>query len=139
MRRAKGPVLVIGIGSQAGEVPPPRLPLYVSSKRFVEYLFWGLQVDEWYYTKTNVELMYMVVGEVTSNSVRKDTTLLRPDSDTFARSMVNTMGCGQRRITPYIWHAISMWFVQAFGENVSVPIVAEAMRNLWPEAGKKQD
>ncbi|KIJ32069.1 hypothetical protein M422DRAFT_36001 [Sphaerobolus stellatus SS14] len=131
LRRAKGPALVINVGSYAGETPPPRLSLYASSKRFVDTLGWALSIDEEYYTPTNVDFMYLVVGEVSTNAVRKENTLLCPDADTFARSVIDRIGCGRRRIAPYIFHAMSHWFVESFGEFLRVKIVAEAMRQMY--------
>ncbi|KIJ38439.1 hypothetical protein M422DRAFT_49977 [Sphaerobolus stellatus SS14] len=131
LRRAKGPALVINVGSYAGKTLSPRLALYASSKSFVETLGWTLPIDKEYYTPTNVDFMYLVVGEVSTNTVRKKSTLIRPDTDTFARSVIDRIGCGRRQIVPYSFHAMSHWFMECFGEFVRVKIVAEDMRQMF--------
>ncbi|KIJ54932.1 hypothetical protein M422DRAFT_221360 [Sphaerobolus stellatus SS14] len=138
LRRVNGPALVLNVGSYAGETPPPRLAIYAASKRFVNTLGWALSIDERYYTPTNVEFMYLVVGEVSTNSVQKEATLFCPNADTFARSVIARIGCGRRQITPYIFHAVAQWLIESCGKDMAVKIIAEVMRQLYYSDKKEE-
>ncbi|GJJ09617.1 hypothetical protein Clacol_003840 [Clathrus columnatus] len=116
-RKRRGPCLVVNIGSFSAEVPPPRLALYASSKRFMRTLTWSLSVDERYFTPTNVRFIHMTVGQVQSNSLRMTPTLLRPSSETFGKAIVDRMNCGRLEVAPYVFHAISQWFVLSIGDT----------------------
>ncbi|KIJ54928.1 hypothetical protein M422DRAFT_153177 [Sphaerobolus stellatus SS14] len=138
LRRVNGLALVLNVGSYAGETPPPRLAIYAASKRFVNTLGWALSIDERYYTPTNVEFMYLVVGEVSTNSVQKEATLFCPNADTFARWVIARIGCGRRQITPYIFHAVAQWLIESCGKDMAVKIIAEVMRQLYYSDKKEE-
>ncbi|OBZ72240.1 Very-long-chain 3-oxoacyl-CoA reductase [Grifola frondosa] len=133
-----GPVLVQFIGSIAGDISPPRLPIYAASKKFLEGLTRGLDNDERYFgTPTGVRFTYIAVGAVVSNSLRADVNLGRPTSETFAKTLVARSGCGKRRVAPYVVHAIMQWAMEAMGEEVVDRYSAEEMANLIAAEEKK--
>ncbi|KAF8591930.1 NAD(P)-binding protein [Ramaria rubella] len=137
LRRSSGRTLVMNVGSFAGDISPPRLSVYAASKRFSEFLGRGLSVDERYFTRTGVEFMYLVVGQVATNAMRQPNSLVCPSTDTFARAVVNRIGCGRRRIAPYYFHAISHWFVEAASIDLGEWVVAQAMKALFTKDGVK--
>jgi 17beta-estradiol 17-dehydrogenase / very-long-chain 3-oxoacyl-CoA reductase len=102
----------------------------------METLTWALQVDERYFTPSNLQFMYLVVGQVSTNAFPRNPDPLRPDSDTFAKAVVHKIGCGKRRIAPYLGHAVSHWFAEALGEDLGEWTVAQAMKQLFSEESK---
>lgn len=137
LRRSPGPVLVMNVGSYSGDLPPPRLAVYAASKRFMEFLGRGLSMDERYYTKTNVSFMYLIVGQVSTNAYRRPVTFVCPDADTFAKAVVDRIGCNRKRISPYVNHALSQWAAEMLGEDMGERVVALAMKQLYFKDGKK--
>jgi len=127
----------MNIGSYSGDTPPPRLAIYAASKRFIEFLTRGLAMDERFYTPTNVKLMYLVVGQVTSSTYLEPESFLCPSSDTFAKSVVDRIGCNSRQISPHVNHAISQWAAEALGVGVFEVAVAYTMRQIFRNDGKK--
>jgi len=118
-------------GSQAGDSPPPRLAVYGASKRFLEYLTRGLAVDEHYYTATNVKFLHLVPGQVSSSTYLEPESFLCPTSDTFAKAVVDRIGCNRRRISPYLNHAISQWAAGVFGIGVMEAFVAYKIKQIY--------
>jgi 17beta-estradiol 17-dehydrogenase / very-long-chain 3-oxoacyl-CoA reductase len=139
LRASPGPVLVMNVGSYAGDLPPPRLAIYAASKRFMEFLSRGLSMDERYFTPTNVQFMYLSVGQVSTNAMRKARSFVCPDADTFAKAVVDRIGCGRRRIAPYVGHAITQWSVDMIGVDLGEMVVAQAMKQMFFSEGKKVD
>lgn len=127
----------MNVGSFAGDLPPPRLAIYGASKRFVEYLARGLSMDERYFTATNVQFMYISVGQVSTNALKRPTSFLCPDADTFAKAVVGKIGCNKRRITPYVGHAMSQWVVDMLGVSLGETIVAQSMKQMFFSEGRK--
>jgi 17beta-estradiol 17-dehydrogenase / very-long-chain 3-oxoacyl-CoA reductase len=137
LRRSPGKVLVMSVGSFAGELPPPRLALYAASKRFVDFLTRGLSMDERYFTPTNVRFMYLIVGQVATNAMKRSVSFMCPDSETFARAVVDRIGCNSRRIAPYVNHAVSQWAAEVLPVGAGEKTVALAMKQLFWKDGKK--
>ncbi|KAI0759584.1 NAD-P-binding protein [Trametes elegans] len=136
---AHGPVLVQFVGSLAGDVCPARLPIYASSKRFLEALARGMDTDERYFdAPTGVRFAYLAVGPVHSNSMPQAPSLNTPTSETFAKAIVATAGCGYRRYAPYAMHSIAKTVVAALGERVVDYYTAREMKTLIETFAKSQ-
>ncbi|KAI0759586.1 NAD(P)-binding protein [Trametes elegans] len=133
------PVLVQFVGSQASDFCPPRLPVYAASKRFLEAAARGLDTDERYLdAPTGVRFAYLAVGGVCTSMVPQATGLITPTSAGFARAVVATAGCGYRRYTPHVMHAVSGATLTALGERVADYFSAREMRFLNVICAKAQ-
>ncbi|KAI0667838.1 NAD-P-binding protein [Trametes maxima] len=134
-----GPVLVQFVGSLAGDVSPPRLPIYAASKRFLEGLVRGLDNDEQFFDKpTGVRFTYLAVGPVNSASMPQAPSLMTPTSEAFGKAVVNRTGCGRRRVAPYWFHAVSQVFVEALGQGTVDGFTAQEMKGLIDTYAKQQ-
>ena len=60
--------------------------------------------------------MYLNVGEVRSGTLTNEPSLYRPATDTFARSVVRTFGCGRREVVPWHVHNIVAGFLRVMPE-----------------------
>jgi len=106
------PVLVAFIGSFSSKMSLARIPIYASSKAYIDRLTRTLQADERFDSpNTKLSFMYLEVAEVNSSSMHKPVSFRCPSSDQFGKSVVNSLGCGKVAVTPYIGHAISAGFV----------------------------
>ncbi|CCM02152.1 uncharacterized protein FIBRA_04230 [Fibroporia radiculosa] len=133
-----GPVLVQFIGSQAGDISPPRLGLYAGSKSFLKALARSLDTDELVWeTPSGVRFEYLLVGQVQSNSMQISTSIGTPSSERFAKAIVARMGCGWRKYAPYMPHAVMQWSMEAMGENVVDMFTAQAIGELTKKLEKK--
>ncbi len=143
LRRAasSGPVLVAFTGSVAGDIAPPRLPIYAASKGFLESLVRGLDNDECFFDKpTGVRFTYLVVGSVHSDNhaAPMPPSLVTPTSAKFAKAILARIGCGRRRVAPYVIHAVQQWIVESVGESVVDKASAEEMKTII-KRGQKAD
>jgi 17beta-estradiol 17-dehydrogenase / very-long-chain 3-oxoacyl-CoA reductase len=120
LRAVKGPALVIFVGSFAADIAVQRFGVYGSSKNFVQSLSRCLGADErWPFgSSSNISFMYAAVGEVVSNTMRVKPHLFSPTSERFAKAFVARIGCGKRRITPWMPHAVQQWVMMPLGESV---------------------
>lgn len=128
LRNRRGKSLIVNVGSIAGTFGHPRLALYCACKSFSRMFANALDIDERQFTSTNVQYMYLNVGEVSTRSLRKPVTFVRPDPDTFGKAVVDRLGCGRREVTPYVLHAMHCWFLSAVGEYFAEQMVTAKMR-----------
>ena len=141
LRRAaqSGPVHVLFVGSVAGDIAPPRLQLYAASKGFLQALVRGLDNDEAHFGKpTGVRFTYLAVGAVHSDNHEAPIlpSLTVPTSARFGRAVVESIGCGRRRIAPYYVHAMQSWSVGVMGETLVDMMSAQEMELLIKQAAK---
>ena len=142
-RSAKsGPVLVQFMGSLAGEVAPPRLPLYAASKGFLESLAHGLDNDEMFFDgPTGVRYTYLVAGPVHSdnNDSPMGENFRTPSCEKFAKAVIARTGCGKRRIAPWPVHAFLLWFMgNILGEAAVDRFSAQEIHSLIEQSRKGQ-
>ncbi|PIL26440.1 hypothetical protein GSI_12198 [Ganoderma sinense ZZ0214-1] len=143
LRRAaqSGPVQVLVVGSFAGDVGPPRLPLYAAAKGFLKALTRGLDNDELFFgTPTGVRFMYLSVGAVHSDNhpAPMQPSLGVPTSARFAWWLVESIGCGRRNVVPYLVHAVQYWLMQKSGNRVVDRGMAQKMKELMAQAAKRK-
>ncbi|KAL6305816.1 NAD(P)-binding protein [Sparassis latifolia] len=135
---AHGPVLVQFVGSQGADVSPPRFALYASSKRFLQALARGLDVDERVWDgASGVRFEYAAVGEVRSQTHPVQIRVSSPSAERFARSLVKRVGCGWRRYAPYMPHAYMQWIVELLGETVVEKYVVKEIDQILALGEKK--
>jgi len=133
-----GPVLVQFVGSQSGEISPPRFSTYAGSKAFLKALTRGLINDERFWDgPTGVTFEYLMVGQVVSNSVHAEASFGSPSSDTFAKALVARIGCGWRMYAPYMPHAVMQWAIELLGESTVDKYTAQAIGELMDAEVKK--
>ncbi|KAI8969867.1 NAD-P-binding protein [Trametes punicea] len=139
-RSAKhGPVLVQFVGSLAGDISPPRVPVYAASKRFLETLARALDNDERYFDDdTGVRFTYLGVGAVSSASLREKPSWGTPTSETFAKAIIARTGCGRRRVVPYAMHAVMHTIVESMGQRTVDAYTAQEMKTLVAKYGKTE-
>lgn len=130
-RKRAGKCLIVNVGSTTADIPPPRVAIYSSVKSFMRALTWGLSVDERYFTRTNVGLIYLNIAQVQSNALRKPVTFFRPSSEYFAKAAVDRIACGRLEVTPYASHSIIQWLMLSMGKSVGEWLLAQQMRSLF--------
>ncbi|KAI0937288.1 hypothetical protein AcV5_005231 [Taiwanofungus camphoratus] len=132
-----GPVMVQFVGSRAGDVSPPRLAVYSGSKAFLHALSRGLDTDERVWgTPSGVRFAYLVLGLVSTNSMRTKATLMCPSSKSFAKALVEKIGYGRRRYTPWMPHAVMEWVMGMVGERAVNALLARIMEPILSTQGK---
>jgi 17beta-estradiol 17-dehydrogenase / very-long-chain 3-oxoacyl-CoA reductase len=104
------PVLVAFMGSTSDETAMPRIPLYTASKAYIRQLAPSLHADERFdiHDEEAISFMHIHLGTVRSNMIVAPVNFWRPSSETFARKLVGTFGCGRQYVVPYIGHAIAL-------------------------------
>ncbi|KAF2722209.1 NAD(P)-binding protein [Polychaeton citri CBS 116435] len=107
--RENGPVLVLNVGSIAGELPAPYLTVYSGCKAFNKTWSRGLSV-ELLARKTDAEVICLLVGTVSSGSEPRDINWACPSSEVFARSALRKVGCGRTVVYGYWAHELQLWF-----------------------------
>ncbi|PCH40817.1 NAD(P)-binding protein [Wolfiporia cocos MD-104 SS10] len=133
-----GPVLVAFVGSQAGDISPPRFSVYAASKSFLIALTRGLDNDERVWgAPTGIRFEYLAVGQVQSNSLRVQASLSSPTSERFAKAVVAHLGCGWRRYAPWMPHAVMQWAMEFLGEKAVDMFTAQAIGQMLEEREKK--
>lgn len=133
-----GPVMVQFVGSQAGDISPPRFALYAGSKALIQALARGLDTDEHVWgAPTGVRFAYLVVGPVQSNSMPVQATLASPSSERFAKALVARIGCGWRRYAPWMPHAVMQWAMELMGESTVDKYSEEAIGELLAAREKR--
>lgn len=109
LRNAPGPVQVIFIGSTSGDLPLPCLIPYGASKAFLKNLSTSIHAHEHFLSTSNVEMMYMNVGNVAADWRQASASLFMPSPETFVKWAVPRIGCGRRVVSPHLPHACQLW------------------------------
>lgn len=136
-----GPTHVVFVGSVGHKLPIPRLSTYTSSKAFLRQLTRSLNVDERYKpstttssgTGTRLTFSYLEVGTVVTNSNRTTTGVFTPDAKAFAKSFVETVGCGREVYYPYMRHGMQGWFVRLLPESAVEKSSGETMEGIFAQ------
>ncbi|KAK8085299.1 hypothetical protein PG997_006570 [Apiospora hydei] len=111
-----GGALIISVGSMA-DVGMPLTAMYSACKAFNKALFETLALEDRLARiddrkgngdeRSNVEIMYVRLGDVTDVSWRRGAgTLTMPDSRTAARAILARVGCGKSVVTAYWTHEL---------------------------------
>jgi 17beta-estradiol 17-dehydrogenase / very-long-chain 3-oxoacyl-CoA reductase len=98
------PGLVLNVSSYVGVFPPPYLAAYAGAKAFVTAFSNSLAREA-----ESVEAISLITGSVHSAGNRKPVAFLRPDSATYAKSILSVVGCGKLSVYPYWPHAVQAW------------------------------
>jgi 17beta-estradiol 17-dehydrogenase / very-long-chain 3-oxoacyl-CoA reductase len=98
------PALILNVSSYVGVFPPPYLAAYAGAKAFVTAFSSSLCREA-----QSVEIISLITGSVHSAGNTKPVGFLRPDSRTYARSILRVVGCGRLSVFPYWPHAMQAY------------------------------
>jgi 17beta-estradiol 17-dehydrogenase / very-long-chain 3-oxoacyl-CoA reductase len=98
------PALILYVSSYVSVFPPPYLATYAGAKAFVTAFSNSLAREV-----ESVEAISLITGSVHSAGNRKPVVFLRPDSATYAKSILSVVGCGRLSVFPYWPHAVQAW------------------------------
>jgi 17beta-estradiol 17-dehydrogenase / very-long-chain 3-oxoacyl-CoA reductase len=98
------PALILNVSSYVGVFPPPYLATYAGAKAFVTAFSNSLSREV-----ESVEAISLITGSVHSAGNKKPVAFLRPDSATYAKSILSVVGCGRLSVFPYWPHAVQAW------------------------------
>jgi 17beta-estradiol 17-dehydrogenase / very-long-chain 3-oxoacyl-CoA reductase len=95
------PTLILNVSSYVSVFPPPYLATYAGAKAFVTAFSSSLSREV-----ESVEAISLITGSVHSAGNKKPVAFLRPDSATYAKSILSAVGCGRLSVFPYWPHAV---------------------------------
>jgi 17beta-estradiol 17-dehydrogenase / very-long-chain 3-oxoacyl-CoA reductase len=98
------PALILNVSSYVSVFPPPYLAAYAGAKAFVTAFSMSLSREV-----ESVETIALITGSVHSAGNKKPVAFLRPDSATYAKSILSVVGCGELSVFPYWPHAIQAY------------------------------
>jgi len=98
------PALILNVSSYVSVFPPPYLAAYAGAKAFVTAFSNSLSREV-----ESVETISLITGSVHSAGNKKPVAFLRPDSTTYAKSILSVVGCGKLSVFPYWPHAIQAY------------------------------
>ena len=102
----KRSALILNVSSYAGLLPPPYLAVYAGTKAYNNAFSISLARE-----LENIEVISLLTGSVNTGSNRKPVSLMRPSAETYAKSVLNRIGCGRQSIMPYWQHAIQTFLI----------------------------
>lgn len=128
------PSLIINLSSMAGINPLPYMVVYSASKAY-NLLFSASLAAEVKTEGRNIEVLGLVVGNVdTPGAPAKDKAGLSVKPQTFAREVVQAVGCGERMVPPG-WRD---WVTRAMIGITPRAAMDNAMKALFEAMQKKQ-
>ncbi|KAF7342034.1 putative short chain dehydrogenase protein [Mycena venus] len=131
------PSLCVNVGSLADN-GVPTVASYAASKNFVNGLSRSL-ANEMLLQGHDVTFMAMRVGMVTGTvEVKMKRTLTTPDTVTFARALLNRVGCGRTVVVPYVAHALQQMAVDLLPEGLKNRILVSEISKLKAEGLKEE-
>jgi len=104
LRHLVRPALILNVSSYVSVFPPPYLAAYAGAKAFVTAFSSSLSREV-----ESVETISLITGSVHSAGNKKPVAFLRPDSTTYAKSILSVVGGGKLSVFPYWPHAIQAY------------------------------
>jgi 17beta-estradiol 17-dehydrogenase / very-long-chain 3-oxoacyl-CoA reductase len=102
-----GPALILNVGSMA-DFGFPYMGMYSASKKF-DMIFSSALKEEMKQEGKNVEVLGIMTAQVVGTAHDKNkSSLLRPDSRTYARVALDRVGCGEAVVCGWWVHGL-MW------------------------------
>ena len=108
----KKPALILNVSSYAGLLPPPYLAVYAGTKAYNNAFSISLARE-----LENIEVISLLTGSVNTGSNRKPISLMRPSAETYAKCVLNRVGCGRQSIMPYWQHTIQTFLISILPQN----------------------
>jgi short-subunit dehydrogenase len=122
------PSLIINVGSYAGEQRNPWLPIYAPSKAF-NHAFSMTLTSEMRASKTDIEVLGILVSQVSSASNFDQPSFAVLTSEECARDILNRVGCGKRLVTVSWRHCLVVeglkWLPKEFEEWLVTQIMSQ--------------
>ncbi|KAM3423016.1 hypothetical protein BST61_g489 [Cercospora zeina] len=100
------PSLVMNIGSGSAKLPCPYFAVGAASKTFLQSFSHGLATELKAEGHPEVEVLYNLVGMVSSTSEPRPITFWVPGSRRFAKTSLSLVGCDHRSVWGYWPHAL---------------------------------
>ena len=105
--------LILNVSSYTALFPPPYLAVYAATKAYNNAFSIALQRE-----LDDVEVISLLTGSVNTGSNRKEVSFMRPDARTYAKAVLNIVGCGRKSIMPYWPHAIQTFVMSILPERL---------------------
>jgi 17beta-estradiol 17-dehydrogenase / very-long-chain 3-oxoacyl-CoA reductase len=118
------PALVLNVSSNVSVFPPPYLATYAGAKAFVTAFSNSLSREV-----ESVEAISLITGSVHSAGNKKPVTLMRPDSATYAKSILSVVGCGKLTVFPYWPHAVQAYAFSLMPRRMLEKAMKKALKN----------
>ena len=118
------PALVLNVSSYVSVFPPPYLATYAGAKAFVTAFSNSLSREV-----ESVEAISLITGSVHSAGNKKPVTFMRPDSTTYAKSILSVVGCGKLTVFPYWPHAIQAYAFSLMPRRMLERAMKKALKN----------
>lgn len=109
----KGKALILNVSSYAALLPPPYLAVYAGTKAYNNAFSIALQREQ-----ENAEVISLLTGSVHTGSNKKPVTFMRPEARTYAKSVLNIIGCERKSIMPYWPHAVQTYLISLLPEKL---------------------
>jgi short-subunit dehydrogenase len=126
--KANKPSLIINVGSYAGEYCSPWLPIYGPSKAF-NHAFSMALTSEMRAYKMDIEVLGILVAQVSSASNFDQPSFAVLTSEECARDILNRVGCGKRLVTVSWRHRVAAegfkWLPNEFVEWLFIQIMRQ--------------
>jgi short-subunit dehydrogenase len=118
------PALVLNVSSYVSVFPPPYLATYAGAKAFVTAFSNSLSREV-----ESVEAISLITGSVHSAGNKKPVTFMRPDSTTYAKSILSVVGCGKLTVFPYWPHAVQALAFSLMPRRMLEKAMKKAIKN----------
>jgi 17beta-estradiol 17-dehydrogenase / very-long-chain 3-oxoacyl-CoA reductase len=119
----KKPALILNVSSYAGLLPPPYLAVYAGTKAYNNAFSISLARE-----LENIEVISLLTGSVNTGSNRKPVSFMRPSAETYAKCVLNRIGCGRQSIMPYWQHAIQTFLISLLPQKFIDKATKNALR-----------
>jgi 17beta-estradiol 17-dehydrogenase / very-long-chain 3-oxoacyl-CoA reductase len=118
------PALILNVSSYVSVFPPPYLATYAGAKAFVTAFSNSLARED-----ESVEAISLITGSVHSATNTKPVGFLRPDSVTYAKSILSAVGCGKLTVFPYWPHAVQAYVFSLMPRKMLEGAMKKALQN----------
>lgn len=119
----KKPALILNVSSYAGLLPPPYLAVYAGTKAYNNAFSISLARE-----LENIEVISLLTGSVNTGSNRKPVSFMRPSAETYAKCVLNRIGCGRQSIMPYWQHATQTFLISILPQKFIDKTAKNALR-----------
>jgi len=141
---ANGPSVLINIGSQSAQVATPYVSVYSAAKGFL-LSFTNCLAVEARLVKAPIEIMYSDVHSVNSATNHVKPNLISPSSETCAKAILDSIGCGYTFVTPYWAHEFARYWTYVLPQvlldkfaDMSITAIRTATEEWERRSGSRQ-
>ena len=104
--KGRAPTAYILNASSAAAMGIPYVPVYAASKGYVEALSASLRNEfaAEHYPASRIGVLALRIGNVVTTTNPGVARLFMPTADTYAKAILDRVGCGAPLVVPYFWH-----------------------------------